>query len=144
MKTRLAVEEGDARKTLQDFLAKLLEKGIVDLLYVPMRTSSGTVTPAIVRDPALLSAVDPLAPVMPVNGATQVGKLSIREPRSKVGVVLRPCEIRALVELTKMKQASCADLILISVDCAGTFEVPIYQKKISIEGAVPDELWQNL
>jgi formate dehydrogenase subunit beta len=144
MKTRLPVVEGDARKTLQDFLAKLLEAGIVDLLYVPMRTSSGTVTPTIVSNPALLSAADPLAPVMSVNGATQVGKLSIREPRPKVGVVLRPCEIRALVELTKMLQSSLKDLLLISVDCAGTFDVPIYQDRISMEGAAPDKLWQDL
>lgn len=144
MKTRLPVEEGDVRKTLQDFLAKLLEAGIVDLLYVPMRTSSGTVTPAIVSDPALLSAADPLAPVMPVNGAAQVGKLSIRQPRPKVGAVLRPCEMRALVELTKVRQSSYEDLILISVDCAGTYSVPIYQDRITTGGTAPDELWQDL
>ncbi|MCP4532785.1 MAG: formate dehydrogenase, partial [Delftia sp.] len=83
----------------------------------------GAVTPALVSEPELLAAADPLAPVMPVNAATLAGKLSIREPRAKLGAVLRSCELRALVELVKLQQASLDDLTLIAVDCAGTYEV---------------------
>ena len=36
--------------------------------------------------------------------------------------VLRPCEIRAFVELVKLKQARTDELILISVDCLGAFQ----------------------
>jgi formate dehydrogenase subunit beta len=41
-------------------------------------------------------------------------------------VVLRPCELRALVELVKLKQASLDDLVTIGVDCLGTYDVPVY------------------
>ena len=92
MKTRLPVENGHIRKTLQGFLKNLLSAGIVDLLYVPMRTPAGAVTPAIVSNQDMLDFADPFAPVMPVNGATQVGKLSIRSPRPRVGAVLRACK----------------------------------------------------
>jgi formate dehydrogenase subunit beta len=128
MITKLTIENGDIQGTLQAFFSQLLSAGLVDLLYIPMRTPSGTVTPALVSNPAMLAHADVLAPVMPSNGATQVGKLSIREPRPRVGVVLRSCEMRALVELVKLKQASLDDLVLISVDCAGTVDVPGFQE----------------
>ena len=141
MKTRLPVENGHFRKTLQGFLKNLLRAGIVDLLYVPMRTPAGAVTPAIVSNPDMLDFADPFAPVMPVNGATQVGKLSIRSPRPRVGAVLRSCEMRALVELVKLQQASMEDLLLISVDCAGTYHVPVFLEKEQENG---DNLAQAL
>jgi formate dehydrogenase subunit beta len=43
-------------------------------------------------------------------------------PGSRVGVVLRPCELRALVELSKLKQADLGQLLTIGIDCAGTYE----------------------
>ena len=129
MRIKLPVDNGDPRNALQGFFKELLDAGTVDLLYLPMRTPSGTVTPALVSNPEMLIHADPLAPVLPVNGATQVGKLSIRSPRPRVGVVLRSCEMRALVELVKLQQASLEDLVLISIDCAGTYNVPVYLEK---------------
>jgi formate dehydrogenase subunit beta len=35
-------------------------------------------------------------------------------------------ELRALVELVKLKQASLDDLVTIGVDCLGTYDVPVY------------------
>jgi formate dehydrogenase subunit beta len=124
MKTLIPVAEGDIRSALQGFLRLLLENNVVDALLVPMRTPQGAVAPALVMDASLLSEADPLAPVMPGNAATLAGKLSIREPRAKVGAVLRACELRALVELVKLKQASLENLVLIAADCAGTLDVP--------------------
>jgi formate dehydrogenase subunit beta len=123
MKTIIPVENGETLQAIQDFLRGLLETGAVEALLVPMRTPGGAVTPALVSEPELLAVADPLAPVMPVNAATLAGKLSIRQPRAKIGVVLRSCELRALVELVKLQQASLDDLTLIAVDCAGTYEV---------------------
>jgi formate dehydrogenase subunit beta len=129
MKTILPVENQDPLGAIQNLLKKLLENDLVDILLVPMRTPSGTVAPTLVSDPQLLQFADPLAPVMPVNSATLVGKLSVRQPRARVGAVLRACEARALVELTKMQQASLDDLLLINIDCAGTYNVPMFIAK---------------
>ncbi len=141
MKTMIPVENGETLAAVQAFLGRLLEKGVVGALLVPMRTRGGAVTPALVSNPELLSSADPLAPVMPSNGATLAGKLSIREPRPNVGVVLRSCELRALVELVKLQQASIEDLTLIAVDCAGTFEVAVYQQLMTNGNG---ELWRGL
>jgi formate dehydrogenase subunit beta len=127
MRTKIPVENGETLAALQGFLGQLLESQVVDALLVPMRTPGGSVSLALVRSADFLSAADPLAPVMPSNGATWAGKLSVREPRVKVGAVLRSCELRALVELVKLQQASLDDLVLIGVDCAGTLKVPAFQ-----------------
>ncbi|MCS7248098.1 MAG: 4Fe-4S dicluster domain-containing protein [Anaerolineales bacterium] len=121
MKISLSVENRNPLATLQNFLKSFLERQIVDVLLTPMRTPSNSVTPALVSDPALLNRADPLAPVLPVNAATWAGKISLRQPRPKAAAVLRPCEARALVELTKMAQASLDDLLVIALDCAGTY-----------------------
>ena len=144
MKARLPVENGDTLKTLQDFLAKLLTSGEVDALLVPMRTPKGTITHALVKNPALLAHADPLAPILPVNSATLAGKVSIREPRPKVGVVMRSCELRALIELVKMKQAELDDLLLIAVDCPGAYPVPDYMTMISNNGTENAPGWEEL
>jgi formate dehydrogenase subunit beta len=91
-----------------------------------------------------LQYADPLAPILPVNSATLVGKLSARQPRARVGAVLRACELRALVELVKMQQASLDDLLLIAMDCAGTYNVPTFlAKKAALQGQ-ENVLWQEL
>ena len=130
MKTRIAVENGETLKAVNGFLALLLKEEVVEMLLVPMRTPNGPVTHGLVKDPALLDQADLLAPVLPVNSATLAGKISIREPRPKVGVVMRSCELRALVELVKLQQASMDDLLLIAIDCAGAYPVTSFVERM--------------
>ena len=124
--------ENDAVGAVRDFLRHLLQTHVVDALLVPMETSAATVTPMLVTDPALLSRANPLAPVMGLNTARAVkwcsapGSASRPGTPKRIGVVLRPCELRALVELTKFQQASRDDLMTIGVDCLGTYDVPVY------------------
>ena len=144
MRIRVPVENGDTLKALQGFLQKLLSENVVDILLAPMRTPAGTITPALVTDPAMLVYADPLAPVLPVNAATLVGQVSARKPRPRVGAVLRSCEARALVELVKLQQASLDDIVLIAVDCAGTYGVPENLKRTSANGRPKEDLWKEL
>ncbi|MFQ6099630.1 MAG: formate dehydrogenase [Anaerolineae bacterium] len=126
MRTVIPVENNDTLAAVRGFLKQLLEADVMDALLVPMETPAGTVTPALVADSDLLDAANPLAPVMGLNAARVAGRVSVREPRGKIGVMLRPCELRALVELVKLQQASMDDLVTIGVDCLGTYDVPVY------------------
>jgi formate dehydrogenase subunit beta len=45
--------------------------------------------------------------------------------------VLRPCEIRALVELVKLQQVSLDPFLVIGFDCWGTYSVPDYLAKVA-------------
>ena len=126
MRITIPVENNDTLAAVRGFLRQLLEANVVDALLVPMETPTDTITPALVADPDLLNAANPLAPVMGLNAAHVAGRVSVREPRGRIGAVLRPCELRALVELVKLKQASLDDMVTIGVDCLGTYDVPVY------------------
>ncbi|MGD8245096.1 MAG: Coenzyme F420 hydrogenase/dehydrogenase, beta subunit C-terminal domain [Anaerolineae bacterium] len=126
MRTLIPVEDKDTLAAIQGFLRKLLEAELVDAILVPMETPQGAITPALVSEPELLAYANPLAPVMGLNAARLAGRVSVREPRQRVAVVLRPCELRALVELVKLQQASLDDLVTIGLDCLGTYDVAVY------------------
>jgi len=127
MRAAIPVENGDALGAVRGFLKQLLEKDVVEAVLVPLETPSGAVAPALVADPALLDAAVPLAPVMGLNAARAVGPVSVRQPRGRVAAVLRPCEMRALVELVKLQQVGLDDLVTVAVDCLGTYTVPDYE-----------------
>lgn len=124
MKVFVTVQNNDTLGAVRAVLRKLLESDQMDALLVPMRTQAGAVTPALVTDPAMLDRADPLAPVLPINSARVLGWMTQREPRGRIGAVMRSCEIRAMVELVKLKQACLDCVTMISMDCSGTFDVP--------------------
>ena len=129
MNGTLPIENGDTLGAVRKVLRAVLASGAVDAVLVPLRHPAGdAVTPALVKDPAKLDLADPLAPVLPVSGARLVSMLTWRAPRPRVAAVLRNCEIRALVELVKLQQASAEGLTIIGVDCLGTYEVQDYAR----------------
>jgi len=78
----------------------------------------------------------------PEGGATQTtaenrpsvespeGATATEQPRTPlIGVVLRPCESRALVELAKLQQVSLDPFLIIGVDCWGTYSIQDYAEK---------------
>lgn len=124
-----ASELKDARTTVAAFLKELLARAVVEAVYVPLRTpQGGSVVPALVHEPDLLEQADPLAPVMLINGARAVAALTVSATAGRIAAVLRPCEIRALIELCKLRQASLDGLTIIGLDCAGTYAVADYMR----------------
>lgn len=136
MNALIKVENGDVLAGVQGFLRRLMEAGVIEAIYVPLRTAGGAVVPALVTDPSRLVDADPLSPVMPINGARAVSVLTGKHSTARLGAVLRPCEMRALVELVKLQQASLEGLTLISLDCPGTCEVGDYQARRQGDGFV--------
>jgi formate dehydrogenase subunit beta len=132
MRTLIPVENDNTLATVQGFLRKLMESGLVDALYVPLEGEGGIPIPALVTDPVMLEDANPIAPVMPINGARAISALTNKGITSRLGVVLRPCEQRALIELVKLQQASLENVVIISLDCFGTIELSDYQA--SLEG----------
>ncbi|MCL0057083.1 4Fe-4S binding protein [Dehalococcoidia bacterium] len=124
----LKVKDGNLPDTIKDFLKGLLEKNLVEALLVPVELPSGNnVMLTLVTEVEKLEDARPLAPVMPVNAAKIVSTLTKLAPsEKKIGVVLRSCELRALTELVKLKQADLTNLILIGIDCLGTCSVATY------------------
>ena len=128
MDTKIQVENGDVLAAVRSFLRRLMEDGIVEALLVPLETDHGTIIPGLVTDPAQLSLANPLAPVMPINNARSLAALTGKSAPAEIGAVIRPCEIHAFIELVKLQQATLEGVILISMDCPGTYEVKDYQQ----------------
>lgn len=114
---------GSFNGEIEAFLTRLLESDLVGSLLVPKQTTGGdNYVHALIKNPALLADTDIGAPVMPVQAARIISNLTFRDPGEKIGVVVRPCEARALVELAKFKQITRDSLLIIAVDCLGTYE----------------------
>jgi formate dehydrogenase subunit beta len=119
---KIEVKEQGLIASMQGFFKTLLEKGDIDGLLVPQRLPvKDAVMPTLVTDPKKINGTDPLAPVFPINAAKVVSKLTRRPLNGKVAVVLRPCEIRAFVELVKLKQARTEEVVIVGLDCLGAY-----------------------
>ncbi|MFZ2448033.1 MAG: 4Fe-4S dicluster domain-containing protein [Syntrophobacteraceae bacterium] len=119
---RLAVENRDPAAAIRSFLKMLLDRQVVSAILVsdhlPMKNA---VMPALVSDSDKLEGADPLAPAFPMNAARLLSRLTRKKSGATIAAVLRPCEIRAFIELVKLKQGSPEEVLLIGVDCLGAF-----------------------
>jgi formate dehydrogenase subunit beta len=123
----LKIKDNDVVSSTNEFLRHLLSSGKIQALLVPQSTPSKKVAyPVLIADPKKLHA-DIIAPVLPVATATMVSKMTKVQPPSKpIGVVMRACQIRALIELVKLNQANLTNIVIIGVDCPGTFPINTY------------------
>jgi formate dehydrogenase subunit beta len=140
----LKVTEGRTEETMVSFLRSLLEKGIIDDLVIPkMLPSRDGFAQTLIHDPKMLDGVCVLSPTMPVQSARVVSNLTVKNLGRRVGAVLKACEIRGIVELTKFLQVKLENLYMIGIDCPGTFEVYDYAKMVQ-EGKGGEELTKIL
>lgn len=142
---KIEVKEGGLETAIRAFLKDLLEKKVVEACLVPQKLPSGdSVVQGLVADPNKLDVADPLAPVMQVNSAKVVSDITKVTPTDRpIAITLRPCELRALIELVKLKQASLENLTTIGIDCFGTYSVVDYQKKFSSGGMSTQEFMKS-
>lgn len=116
------------RVAMLSFLKGMLEQGCFDAILIPIRVpAKDSYAWILVKDKKLLDDANPIAPVMPVQGATALsdfsrkGKISI-----KIAALMRPCEIRAAIELSKLNQVNLENITLISYDCPGALPMADY------------------
>jgi formate dehydrogenase subunit beta len=121
--SKIEVKNNDILQTLQDFFQSILEMGHVSAIFIPQKLPmKNMVMSTLVTNPKDLVNVDPLAPAFPLNAGRLAAKLTRKPIGGKILVVLRPCEIRAFVELVKLKQARPDEIILMGFDCLGAFQ----------------------
>lgn len=126
---KINIKNQDISESVRSFLEDILKTGIVQAVLVPQHLPmKKMVMPTLVTDPKHLDGADILAPAFPMNAATLAAKLTRKPMGGKIAAVLRPCEIRAFIELVKLNQAQTDDIILISVDCLGAFQNKDYLK----------------
>lgn len=128
MKGAKWLQGGAGKEAVKGFLAALLEKGTVSALLMPGKNKTGDSYSWFLADsPAFFESLDPIPPVMTTQGARIVKNLTGKEPvAGKTAVVLRPCELRAALELVKLRQVNLGNLVTISFDCPGAYPLKKY------------------
>ncbi|KPL18323.1 MAG: hypothetical protein AMJ92_08510 [candidate division Zixibacteria bacterium SM23_81] len=113
-----------------NFLKEALDKGFFDALLLPVRVPAGdSFSYILMRDTSLLDGAFPLPPVMPVQGARALSSLTrYGKGTNRIAVLMRPCEIRAAIELHKLDQVDLENIFLLSVDCPGVLPLGDYIK----------------
>jgi formate dehydrogenase subunit beta len=119
---KLSFDKGGLNTQLAEFFSGMLENQAVDALMAPMAQPKKGVMQTLVTSKDNLEPLDPFAPVMPVNSAKLASSLTAKPSGKRIAMVLRSCEVRALVELVKLKQANLDDTLLIGMDCLGRYE----------------------
>ncbi|MBN2029467.1 4Fe-4S dicluster domain-containing protein [bacterium] len=112
--------EKSAEHGLIDFLKFLLENDRIGGVFTLRKTGAdGAFDYGLIHDTALLEDAIPLHPFMPVNAAQDLSHFaSMKKP---IAVVIRPCELRAFIELVKRSQGSMDHFLMISYTCGGVF-----------------------
>ena len=119
---KLSFKKDEMNKKLAGFFKGLLENEAVGAVLVPMAQGKQGVRLTLVTAADHTGPVDPFAPIAAVSGAKIASSLTARPSGRKVAMVLRPCEIRAVVELAKLKQVNLDDVLMIGMDCHGRYE----------------------
>lgn len=114
------IKDQDLLGALQGFLKSVLQHEEIGALLAPWRLPmKSRIMPTLLTDPDQIDRVDPLAPAFPMNNAKVVARLTRKAVGQQVAAVMRPCEIRAFVELVKLNQGRLEDLLIIGTDCLG-------------------------
>ncbi|MGE4470754.1 MAG: 4Fe-4S binding protein [Desulfovibrio sp.] len=137
---KLDVQDNNPVAALQELMRRMLERGGVGGVLTPVHLGRGTPMPSLVTDPAELALADPLAPAFPMNGAKMLARLTKGHSEERIAAVMRPCEIRAFIELAKLNQGSLDNVLLISVDCLGAYDNTHYLRFKGADDAIQTTL----
>lgn len=118
----IEVREGNPIQTTRQLLRMPLENNKLDAFLLPVwNEAARRPTPTVVSSPERLSDADPFAPVMVCNSGGVAFDHLEKNPDQRIGIILRPCELRTLLFLLSERGIRPANLLLISMDCLATF-----------------------
>ncbi len=139
---KLSFQKDELNKKASAFFKGLLENGAVAAVLVPMAQAKNGVRLTLITSADHTAQVDPFAPIAAVSGAKIASALTSRPSGRKIAMVLRPCEIRAVVELAKLKQVNLDDVLLIGMDCLGRYENTDFAK-FQEQGGTSESFLEN-
>jgi formate dehydrogenase subunit beta len=126
MPEAMVINKG-AEEATRELLRSLLESGRVKGVLALGRTgdADGGVAYSLFTDPDAFEADGtalPFLPFMPANAGGLLSRLTLKGPLTEpVAAVVKPCELRAFVELVKLNQCSLDNILLISLTCGGVY-----------------------
>jgi formate dehydrogenase subunit beta len=131
------VNKGDTVNALQTFLLNWWHQYKFDALLVPIELSDQSrVELQVIQDPQRLRSVNPFAPGMISNGAVKAIQLIQDFPEARLGMLMRPCELRTFRELQKMGRvpAGIDRLVIMGIDCPGVLDQIEFHRQVEALG----------
>jgi formate dehydrogenase subunit beta len=122
--------EGGVREKVLAFLQKAISQGCFDAVLIPAKApGTDSLAYSLIGDEQLLENAYPLPPVMSVQGAKAISSLTrMGKGKKRIAALIRPCELRAAVELFKLGQVDLDNIWLISIDCPGALPLAEWAK----------------
>ncbi len=108
---------------IREFLKFLLDKSKVKGVFTLKKLNKGgdVAYSLITRSDELKDTV-PFFPLMPINAGKLLSRFTMNGATSEpVAVVLKPCELRAFIELVKLEQGFLENIMFISATCGGVY-----------------------
>ncbi len=107
----------------------MVQGEMLDAVIVPMRTPGGDSYAYVLTDKQeLIEKSIPVPPAMPQQGGKALMSLTRwGETKKRIGALLHPCEVKAVIELFKLKQTHLENIYLMSYECEGVFKTREYQ-----------------
>jgi formate dehydrogenase subunit beta len=129
MKTILVtIQDSSINSTVRKLIQTFMEKKSFQAVLAPVRIPGGdSFAYELMSDKTKIEQCGPLPPIMPIPGARVLKDLTRKgEPDFKILCIMHPCEIRAAVELAKLRQVNLNNITFMSFDCPGAFPTKDY------------------
>jgi formate dehydrogenase subunit beta len=134
---------GNPLEAVRQFIAGIWLHAKLERILLPLKNEGEPMWEAqITGDPSHLERSNPFSPLMTRNAAKQIPEILNQHADANTAALLRPCEMRALIEMSKRSSLDWDRIITISVDCLGTFPEHEYSWRVERKGS-PEELTQE-
>ncbi len=132
IKINKSVEES-IRELLKFLLESKKVKGVFTLAKI---NNNNVIDYSLITDPDMIKDAFSFFPLMPANAGKLLSRLTLKSALTEpIAVVLKPCELRAFIELVKREQGNLENFLFISSTCGG-----VYPLKMSINGDINKKL----
>jgi len=131
MNTYQLKTRGDPLETVSRFIGRVWEAAGLNAMVLPPTDGERE---AVVERPDDIGRLNPFQPLMLMNTAGLLPELLAQRPDDRLGILLRPCELRALNELAGRGALRTDRLLTICVDCLGTFPKDEYDWRLKRKG----------
>jgi formate dehydrogenase subunit beta len=122
---------GDPLGKFRSFIEQIWSEAALDGMVVTLYGNHGGQSgPQYVTELSAIAGINPFKPLMEANLAKFIPEVLQEHPHAQIGALLRPCEMRALIEMAKHASLDLDNLLTISVDCLGTLPADEYQWRL--------------
>jgi len=135
--TKILQLKKSTEQGILEFLKFLLDTGKVKGIFTLKKINTkGDIAYSLITSSEELTDATPFFPLMPVNAGKLLSRFTLKGSATQpVVAVVKPCELRAFIELVKREQGSLENILFISSTCGG-----VYPSSMIVNGISEKEL----